>query len=165
MKKLVNLRLMRCLGIAAAICVPAAVVAQLQQRPPPADGTFAPNQVLRASQIEGLRDALADAIARIDQLQNRPAQAASPAALASYTTAPVTALIEPGGIVDRHTSGACNAGDIAMSCNCDGNVAAIQIERFVLDRVTRTCNCTYFNSNPTLRQTVSTSVNCLDFTP
>jgi hypothetical protein len=164
MRKLSNLRFVRWLGVAAALCVPAAVVAQLQQRPPPAEGTFAPNQVLRASQIDGLRDALADAIARIDQLQNRPAQ--SPAAVPrAYTTLPTTAPIEPGGVVDRHISGACSEGDIAMSCNCDGSVAAIQIERFVLSPATRTCNCSYFNSNPSVRQTVSTSVNCLDVTP
>lgn len=163
MRKPISMTAVRWLGMAVAVCVPGVVVAQFQQRQPPADGSFAPNQVLRASQVEALRDALADAISRIDALQNRPAQATVVPRL--YTTLPTTAPIEPGGVVDRHISGACSEGDVALSCNCDGSVAAIQIERFVLTPATRTCNCTYFNSNLSVRQTVSTSVNCLDFTP
>lgn len=63
------LRWARKIGILAALAVPAFVVAQ-QRTPLPADGTFSPNQVLRADQLEGLRDTLADAVQRINQLEN-----------------------------------------------------------------------------------------------
>lgn len=56
------------LGVAASIAVPALVIAQ-QQRNPPADGTFAAQTLLRAGDVEQLRDALADAIARINALE------------------------------------------------------------------------------------------------
>lgn len=45
-------------------------------------------------------------------------------------------------------SGACGANEQPVSCTCNATLAAAQVERFSLDQNSKTCSCTFFNSNP-----------------
>jgi Collagen triple helix repeat (20 copies) len=45
-------------------------------------------------------------------------------------------------------SGACGGNEVAVGCTCGATLAAAQVERFSLDQNSKTCSCTFFNSNP-----------------
>lgn len=105
------------IGIAASVAVPAVVIAQQDQaqRNPPADGTFAAQTLLRAGDVEQLRDALADAIARINDLQSNAALTVS----ALYNPPVVTTLAVPGAIVVAQAT-CSNDSDVMINCGCRG---------------------------------------------
>jgi hypothetical protein len=109
-------KLARYAGLAAAICVPALVVAQQQTNPPTAP--FADNDLLRASEVRQLRNALVEAIGRINTLEANTAGvaiakgdvysvAAESAPVAQNGTGTIEALCEDGN-------------DVMLSCGCGG---------------------------------------------
>jgi hypothetical protein len=117
------------LGIAAGIAVPAVVIAQQQQRNPPVDGTFAAQTLLRAADVEQLRDALADAVARINELQ---ASALTKGNIYSPTPAS-SGPIAINGTGTANTS--CSDNDILVGCSCEGRFNGTNQLAFDLRRI------------------------------
>jgi hypothetical protein len=99
-----------------AILLPALVVAQ-QRAQVPVAGVFAARNLLRASDIVGLRNALADAIARIDELERTSSAPLSKANV--YESDPVSVL-NPPGAVDSVSAGCRSSTDIILDCSCFG---------------------------------------------
>jgi hypothetical protein len=118
-------------GIGASILIPALVIAQ-QQRNPPADNTFAPQTLLRAGDVEQMRDALADALVRINQLE---ANAGAPVSKAAIY--PVSA---DSGPIAQNAAGTAQVSctgdaDILVSCSCVGREGASNSLQFDLRSV------------------------------
>lgn len=120
------------LGIAASIAVPAIVIAQQQQRNPPADGTFAPQTLLRAADVEQLRDALADAIARINELQANAGVTLTKENL--YERVNESAPAAPNAVALANS--ACDDNnDILVGCSCEGRLDGTNNLAFDLRRM------------------------------
>jgi hypothetical protein len=118
------------LGVAASISVPAVVIAQQQQRNPPADGTFGAQTLLRAADVEQLRDALADAITRINDLQaNVTFTKGNIYAPTPGTSGPIAI----NGVGTATTS--CEDNDILVGCSCEGRFNGTNQLAFDLRRV------------------------------
>jgi hypothetical protein len=103
------------LGIASSIAVPALVIAQQQQRNPPADGTFAAQTLLRAADVEQLRDSLDDAIRRINDLQ----------ANVVFTKENLYPIEDSSEAVAQNGSALAQAScadnnDLLVGCSCEG---------------------------------------------
>ncbi len=149
-------------SIAGAVLIPALVLAQ-QQRNPPGDGTFVPNSVLRADQVEGLRDALADAIARINQLEARAVNKSK-----VYERAVPSAATAQFGVA-RADSSCDTATDILLDCGCQGLQGTANSLQFDLRRVeslhngnvASSCVCQAQNVGDTTSRVLVTKATCL----
>ena len=119
----------RNVAILGGVLVPALVIAQ-QQRNPPADNTFAANSLLRAADVEQLRDALADALIRINTLESN-AGITKDDVYAISGTSPLTAQ---GGVAT--ISASCrDTNDVLLACGCAGSQAGSNSLQFDLRRV------------------------------
>jgi hypothetical protein len=101
----------RYLGIAAAVFVPAMVIAQ--QLPP--DNTFTPNALLRAESLEQMRDALAVALDRINALEQQRLTREN-----LYEVRGEAPLSVAGG--SSTAQAVCNDNDVLLNCSCHGEL-------------------------------------------
>jgi hypothetical protein len=118
-------------GVLAAVLIPALVIAQ-QQTNPPGPGTFVAGRLLLASDIEQMRVALAEALARINQLE---ANAGAP--LSKAAIYPVSA---DSGPIAQNAAGTAQVSctgdaDILVSCSCVGREGASNSLQFDLRSV------------------------------
>jgi hypothetical protein len=104
------------LGIGASILIPALVIAQ-QQRNPPADNTFAPQTLLRAGDVEQMRDALADALVRINQLEANAGITKDDLYLVTGNSEPTLQNGTALGVAE-----CADADDIMITCGCQGTI-------------------------------------------
>lgn len=112
-------RIAQYVGIGAAVIVPALVVAQQATNPPTTN--FAAGELLRASDIDQLRDALVEAIGRINALE---AGQTGPLRKSNVYLAPEA--IVPNAINDivSATSSCTNGADLLVDCSCYGRSTA-----------------------------------------
>ena len=151
-------------GIAMAVLVPALVVAQ-QVTNPPADNTiFRENTVLRARDVEQMRDALAEAIGRINQLEARAASKRN-----VYENSGRSAETAQFGVA--RADSACNlATDILLDCSCQGLQGTVNSLQFDLRHVesfhnggnfASSCMCQAQNVGDTTSRTLVAKATCL----
>jgi hypothetical protein len=121
------------IGIAASFAVPTVVIAAQQQRNPPADGTFAAQTLLRAADVEQLRDALADAVTRVNELQANAGVALNKANLYPIegSSGPI-----PQNVIGLAQASCEDDNDILLGCSCEGREAGVNSLQFDLRRVT-----------------------------
>lgn len=155
-------------GIAAIIAIPAIVIAQqdLPQRNPPSDNTFAAQTLLRAGDVEQLRDALADAIARINALQANAGVAVVKENLYE--------VVDESDPVPQNGNGLANVScadqdDILLGCSCEGREAGVNSLQFDLRRFTHSnrrgnasfCACQGANVGSNVARTLVATAQCL----
>lgn len=152
-------------AVGAAVLIPTLVIAQQQQRNPPNDGTFAANALLRASDVEQLRDALADAIARLNTLQ------ADSGGITKEDTYPITESSAPVAQNDVGLAQAfCDdANDILIACGCRGFENGFNSQQFNVKRITTTnvignissCVCQAANVGSNVARVLEASGTCI----
>ncbi len=153
------------LGIAASVLIPALVIAQ-QQRNPPADNTFAPQTLLRAGDVEQMRDALADALVRINQLEANAGNPLSKATL--YTVSVDSGAIAQNAAGTAQVSCAADS-DILVSCSCVGREGAANSLQFDLRSVDANnrldgesfCRCQGVNVGSNVARNLIATASCL----
>jgi hypothetical protein len=126
-----TVKIARYLGLGAAILVPALVVAQQQVNPPTVP--FADNDILRASEVRQLRNALVEAIARINSLEQNAGPALTKANVYSIEgrSEPI-----PANSAEALAQVRCvGESDILLTCGCQGLLEGINSPQFELRRV------------------------------
>jgi hypothetical protein len=160
MKTALSLSIARYVGIGAAICVPAIVVAQ-------ALPNFGANQVLRANQLQTLTTVLDDMRSRVLRLE-----ASSGVALTKSNIYPQS---NNSGSIPQNGTGLAQAScedenDILVGCSCEGQQDGVNSLQFDLRRVTAsnrldgesTCVCQGVNVGTNAARVLIATAQCLE---
>jgi hypothetical protein len=153
--------LARYVGLGLAVCVPALVVAQV---PLP---TFGANQVLRAEQLQTLRNELEGTRARVLELEANSGVALSKGNI--YTQSNNSGPIPQNGTALAQAN--CeDENDILVGCSCEGQQDGVNSLQFDLRRVTAsnrldgesTCVCQGVNVGTNAARVLVATAQCLD---
>jgi hypothetical protein len=109
-------------AIGTAVLIPTFVIAQQQTQPPGAN-VFVANQVLRASDVEQMRLALVNAIARLNALES----AGSSIRKSEIRQVPAVAA-SPLNDIGTATA-RCSETELLLDCSCRG-ISAIDLDPF-----------------------------------
>jgi hypothetical protein len=150
-------------AIAGGVLVPALVIAQ-QQINPPADGTFAANSVLRAADVEQLRDALASAVTRINALEANAISKGN-----TYSIQVRSGVIAPDD-VGSATARCRDESDLLIECGCEGlnvtsNSLQVQLRRHESEQGSSanaaSCGCSAVNVSEIATIEIAAAATCL----
>jgi hypothetical protein len=109
-------------AVGAAVLIPTLVIAQ-QQTPPPGPNVFAANQVLRAGDVEQMRLALVNVIARLNTLES----AGSSIRKSEIRQVP-SVVAAPLNDIGTATA-RCLDTELLLDCSCRG-IAAANLDPF-----------------------------------
>jgi hypothetical protein len=160
----------RYVAFGAAVLIPTLVIAQ-QQRTPPGGNVFVAGRVLTATDVEQMRLALVDVIARVNTLQSNSGSITKADARTANSTYPIVASSAPVAQNDVGLAQVSCLGvnDILLACGCRGTENGSNSQQLNMKRQTATnpvgspstCTCQSANVGSNVARVVEASGTCL----